>query len=329
MTRRVNHKLLDRAKANKKDEFYTLYSDIERELQHYEAHFKDKVVYCNCDDVRISNFYKYFAHDFQRLGLKKLICSRYKKNYADLFNPSYERGFYYEYTGSETINPGLDEVKYFTGDGDFRSFECVELLKQSDIVVTNPPFSLFREYVSQLMKYGKKFLIISNINAITYKEIFSLIQNNQIWLGINFGRGISGFIVPEDYELYGTETRTDENGSKIISPNNCLWLTNLDNFKRHKSIILTRKYYGHEEIYPFYDNYPGINVDKTENIPVDFSGAMGVPITFLHKFNPEQFEILGFRKGIDGKDLSINGKCPYFRILIRHKKSAPPEGDAV
>ena len=328
MTRRVNHNLLDQAKANKKDEFYTLYPDIERELEYYEAHFKDKVVYCNCDDVRRSNFYKYFAHNFQRLGLKKLICSCYRKNYADLFNTFYERGFYYEYTGSEKINPGRNDVKYFTGDGDFRSFESIELLKQSDIVVTNPPFSLFREYVNQLVKFGKKFLIISNINAITYKEIFTLIQNNQIWLGINFGRGISGFMVPEDYELYGTETRTDKSGSKIISPNNCLWLTNLDNFKRHKSIILTRKYYGHETAYPFYDNYPGINVDKTENIPLDFNEAMGVPITFLHKFNPEQFEILGFRKGLDGRDLSINGKCPYFRILIRHKKSAPPERDA-
>ena len=252
--------------------------------------------------------------------MKKLICSCYVKDNSDLFNPYSEHGFYYEYTGQENINPVYDDVTLFNGDGDFRSFESIELLKQSDIVVTNPPFSLFREYVRQLINYSKKFLLISNINAITYKEIFTLIQANKIWLGINFGRGISGFIVPEDYELYGTETRTDELSNRIISPNNCLWLTNLDVIRRHEFIPLTKKYYGNESAYPFYDNCDGINVDKTQNIPADFMGIMGVPITFLHKYNPEQFEILGFRKGIDGKDLSINGKCPYFRILIRKRQ---------
>lgn len=318
MSRKVNHNLLDRAKINKNDEFYTLYPDIERELQHYSGHFAGKIIYCNCDDARKSNFVKYFADNFKILGLKKIICSCYKKFNADLFTHAYENqnGFYYEYTGSEKINY---DIKYFEGDGDFRSIESIELLKQSDVVVTNPPFSLFREYIRQVMKYKKKFLVISNINAITYKEIFTLIKSNKIWLGINFGRGISGFAVPEEYELYGTETRTDESGAKIISPNNCLWLTNLDNFKRHENINLTKHYYGNEADYPFYDNYPAINVNRTADIPADYGGVMGVPVTFLHKFNPDQFEIIRFRKGNDGKDLSIRGKFPYFRILIRKK----------
>jgi hypothetical protein len=193
-------------------------------------------------------------------------------------------------------------------------------LKKSDIIVTNPPFSLFREYVDQLVKYDKKFLIIGNVNAITYKEIFKLIKENKAWLGINLGRGISGFIVPEHYELYGSEARIDSSENRIVSPNNCLWLTNLDTSLRHEDIVLTKKYYGNENEYPKYDNYDAINVNKTKDIPLDYNGFMGVPITFLHKFNPEQFEIVKFRKGNDDKDLSINGKCPYFRILIKNKK---------
>lgn len=183
--------------------------------------------------------------------------------------------------------------------------------------MTNPPFSLFREYVAQLIEYNKKFLIIGNVNCITYKEIFKLIQENQAWLGINLGRGVSGFIVPNHYELYGTETKINENGERIVSPNNCLWLTNLDNFKRHENIPLIKTYTNNENLYAVYDNYEAINVNKTQDIPRDYEGVMGVPITFLHKFNPEQFELIRFRKGNDNKDLSINGKCPYFRILIR------------
>lgn len=216
--------------------------------------------------------------------------------------------------------PSLTDIVYFNGDGDFRSPESIKLLKKSDIVVTNPPFSLFREYVAQLVKYDKKFLIIGNINAITYKEIFKLIKENKAWLGINLGRGISGFIVPEHYQLYGTEARIDNSGNRIVSPNNCLWLTNLDTSKRHQDIALTKRYFGNEEAYPKYDNYDGINVNKTRDIPLDFKGVMGVPITFLHKFNPDQFEIIKFRKGNDDKDLSVNGKCPYFRILIKNKR---------
>lgn len=323
MARNANNKLLQKAKKSKSDEFYTQLSDIESELQHYKSHFENKVVYCNCDDPTISNFFNYFSANFKELGLKRLIASCYREQKIDLFNTEkVESGFYYEYTGSEeeTIKLGSNNILHFKGDGDFRSPESVELLKRSDIVVTNPPFSLFREYVAQLVKYDKKYLIIGNVNAITYKEIFKLIKQNKAWLGINLGRGVSGFIVPEHYELYGTEARIDDAGNRIVSPNNCLWLTNLDNFKRHEDIKLTKKYFGNENKYPKYDNYDGINVNKTKDIPLDYKGAMGVPITFLHKFNPDQFEIIKFRKGNDGKDLSIGGKCPYFRILIRNKR---------
>lgn len=313
MVRNATNRLLQKAKKSKSDEFYTQLSDIESELQHYQSHFKDKVVFCNCDDPRISNFFNYFALNFKKLGLRKLIAAGYRED---------ENGFFFEYTGAdgEKNKPSSTDIVYFKGDGDFRSTESIELLKQSDIIVTNPPFSLFREYVGQLVKYDKKFLIIGNINAITYKEIFKIIKENQAWLGINLGRGISGFIVPEHYELYGTEAGIDSLGNRIISPNNCLWLTNLDTFKRHEDIALTKKYIGSEIEYPKYDNYDGINVNKTKDIPLDYKGIMGVPITFLHKFNPDQFEIIKFRKGNDEKDLSINGKCPYFRILIKNKR---------
>ncbi len=323
MARNASNKLLQKAKKSKSDEFYTQLSDIERELKYYKNHFKDKVVFCNCDDARISNFYKYFLSNFKELGLKKLIAACYQEQKNDLFiTKEIENGFFVEYTGKEmgTGNTTPYDFVHFKGDGDFRSPESIELLKQSDIIVTNPPFSLFREFVAQLVKYDKNFLIIGNINAITYKEIFKLIKENRAWLGINLGRGVSGFIVPEHYELYGTEARIDGFGNRIVSPNNCLWLTNLDNFKRHEDISLTKKYVDHEDDYPKYDNYDGINVDKTEDIPVDYEGYVGVPITFLHKFNPDQFELIKFRKGDDGKDLSIDGKCPYFRILIKNKR---------
>jgi hypothetical protein len=319
------NKTLHIAKSSKKDEFYTQLSDIESELQHYQEHFQNKVVFCNCDDPRNSNFFKYFAYNFEKLGLKKLITTCYKNQETDLFNEEkVENAVFLEYTGDKNGNkiPDTKEIglKPLKGDGDFRSKESIDLLKQADIVVTNPPFSLFREYVEQLVKYEKKFLIIGNINAITYKEIFRLIKDNKAWLGINMGRGISGFIVPKDYELFGTETRIDEDGNRIVATNNCLWLTNLDTFKRHEDIVLTKKYYGNEIEYPKFDNYDAINVNKTQDIPMDYEGVVGVPITFLHKYNPEQFELIKFRKGNDDKDLSINGKCPYFRILIKNKR---------
>ncbi len=318
------NRILHIAKSAKKDEFYTQLSDIERELQHYEKHFKNKVVFCNCDDPKNSNFFKYFAYNFEKLGLKKLITTCYKKQEIDLFTEGRNGGaISLEYYGDKNGNkiPDIEEIgiKHLKGNGDFRNDESINFLKQSDIVVTNPPFSLFREYVEQLIKYDKKFLIIGNINAITYKEIFKLIQDNKAWLGVNMGRGISGFIVPENYELFGTETRIDQDGNRIVSTNNCLWFTNLDVFKRHEDIVLTKKYYGNEAEYPKFDNYDAINVNKTKDIPIDYDGVMGVPITFLHKFNPEQFELIKFRKGNDDKDLSINGKCPYFRILIKKR----------
>jgi len=326
MARNATNKLLQKAKKSKSDEFYTQLCDIESELKFYKTHFKNKVVFCNCDDPRISNFFKYFAMNFEELGIKKLITSCYRVQNGTLFEESNpEMGFFCEYTNTykEKAQLNSPEIRTFEGSGDFRSTESIELLKRSDIVVTNPPFSLFREYVEQLVKYDKKFLIIGNVNAITYKEIFKLIKENKAWLGINLGRGVSGFIVPDHYELYGTEARIDQFGNRIVSPNNCLWLTNLDTFKRHEDILLTKSYLGNEDKYPKYDNYDGINVNKTEDIPLDYKGIMGVPITFLHKFNPDQFELIKFRKGNDEKDLSVNGKCPYFRILIKNKRIQP------
>lgn len=300
--RTVDHAILDNAKVNKKDEFYTQLIDIEKEMIHYTKHFRDKIVYCNCDNPEVSNFWKYFYDHFAELGLRELYATFYG-----------EGASFHRYDGENV------EITQLQGDGDFRSDECIQILEQSDVVVTNPPFSLFREYISQLDSYNKDFLIISNINAITYKEVFPLIQANKVWLGVCFGRGISGFIVPDSYELYGTETMVNENGDRIISPNNCMWLTSLDNEKRHQPIELVKKYEGNEDAYPFYDNYYGINVNKTQDIPADYMGAMGVPITFLNKYDPEQFEIIKFRKGDDDKDLRVNGKAPYFRILIKRK----------
>ena len=318
MKRNADHSLLDQAKQNKKDEFYTLMPDIERELAHYAGQFRGKSVYCNCDDPTTSNFFRYFVQNFYTLGLKKVVASCIGKPEGDLFEP-FSPGFYYEFTGGQGMAPSMGDVTLFHGDGDFRSPECVALLRASDIVVTNPPFSLFREFIAQLMANEKKFLVIGNVNALTYKEIFRLIQNNKVWMGVNMGRGISGFRVPEHYGLYGLEARVNEAGEKIISPNNCMWLTNLDLPSRHETIPLVRKYYGNEDEYPRFDNCDAINVDRTQNIPMDYDGLMGVPITFLHRFNPQQFTIVRFRKGDDDKDLSIGGKPTYFRILIRKR----------
>lgn len=322
MARAGSNTLLHVAKKSKNDEFYTQLLDIQSELAYYEGQFKDKVIYCNCDDPRDSNFFEYFFINFKQLGLKKLIAACYKEQSDDLFKVGgSEKGFYFIYSGEDGEKRRLirDNSVPFKCDGDFRSDESKALLNQCDVVVTNPPFSLFREHISQIVEHNKKFLIIGNINAITYKEIFKLIKDDRVWLGVKLGRGISGFIVPAHYELYGTEARIDGNGNRIVSPNNCLWLTNLDHSKRHDKIQLTKSYFGNEIKYPEYDNYNGINVNKTKDIPFDYPGAIGVPITFLHKYNPDQFEIIKFRKGDNEKDLSIDGKCPYFRILVRNK----------
>jgi len=306
MARNATNTLLHTAKKSKNDEFYTQLCDIESELQHYKQLFKGKIIYCNCDDWEVSNFVKYFKDNFKSLGIKKLISTCYIEN---------GQGKFFEYNGNNT------KTRLLKGDGDFRSDECADVLTRSDIIVTNPPFSLFREYIQQLIANRKMFLSIGNVNAITYKEIFKLIKENKAWLGVNLGRGVSGFIVPEHYELFGTEARIDDDGNRIVSPNNCLWLTNLNNFNRNEHLNLSNSYIGNEDAYPRYDNYDGININKTKDIPQDYQGYMGVPITFLHKYNPEQFEIVKFRKGHDEKDLSIKGKCPYFRILIRNRKS--------
>lgn len=291
------NKTLHTAKKGKNDEFYTLYEDIDRELIHYKDQLYDKIIYCNTDDEN-SNFWKYLINNFHNLKIKKLIATHHSNN----------NSYKLEYTNT-LIKTSL------IGNGDFRSEECIEILKECDIVITNPPFSLFREYITLLITHNKQFLIISNINALTYKDVFGYIKDNKTWLGINMGRGISGFIVPEHYDLYGTETKID-GVNRIISPNNCMWLTNLSNNIRNEFIPLTKNY---NNSYQKYDNYDAINVNKTKDIPKDYYDYMGVPITFLHKFNPNQFEIIKFRKGDDNKDLSVNGKCPYFRIIIKRK----------
>jgi len=337
MARIATNKYLHKAKSAKNDEFYTILSDIERELKHYKPQFKDKVVFCNCDDPRISNFFHYFSYNFEKLGLKKLITTCYKNQDMDLFSQhDKERAIYLEYEGDRNENkvpdPGEIGIKLLKEDGDFRSSECIELLKQSDIVVTNPPFSLFREYVSQIMEYDKKFLIIGTWNAITYKEIFKLMQEDKLWIGINSNRNFSGFIVPKHYPLDGTEARIDENGSRIVSTNNTCWITNLDIAKRHEELILYKKY--NPEEFPTYDNYEAIEVSKTNNIPIDYKGVMGVPITFMNKYNPDQFEIVWTTdRGGDGmlEDLKkphdrwdapvVNGKGIYKRIFILFSKA--------
>ncbi len=319
----AGNKNLHAANKAKKDEFYTQLVDIELELKHYKEHFKGKTVLCNCDDPRISNFFHYFSYSFEHLGLKKLITTCYKSQNSDLFSQNdSERAIWLEYNGDKNGNkiPDPEEIgiNYLKGDGDFRSAECIELLKQADIVVTNPPFSLFREYVAQLMKYEKKFLIIGNVNAITYKEIFPLIKQNIVWLGASIHSGDREFGVPQSYPLNAAGCRQDENGNKFIRVKGVRWFTNMDYKERHEDLILYKNY--NPEEYPKYDNYDAINVDKSSEIPCDYDGVMGVPITFLDKYNPEQFEIVKFRKGNDDKDLSVNGKCPYFRILIRRKQ---------
>lgn len=297
---------LHQALKQKKDEFYTQLCDIENELCHYREHFKGKTVLCNCDDPRVSNFSVYFVLNFKALGLKRLITTCYKNNEPDIFSLNEcERAVYAVYDGTPECN-SIEDAKQIPykefeySDGDFRSAECVELLKQADIVVTNPPFSLFREYIAQLFKYDKKFLIIGNQNAITYKEVFPMIKENKMWLGFGFKGGAGHFM--SNYE--DTATAGDHRKG-MIRVSGVTWFTNLDISKRHEDIILYKHY--SPELYPKYDNYDAINIDKTSDIPVDYDGVMGVPITFLDKYNPEQFEIVEFRKGKDGRDLVYSG----------------------
>lgn len=311
---------LNRAARAKKDEFYTQLSDIENELRHYKEHFRGKTVLCNCDDPHISNFFHYFAYNFEHLGLKRLITVCYKNQEPDWFSMNTcEQAIWLDYRGDKNGNcvpdPNEIGIQLLRGDGDFRSAECIELLKQADIVVTNPPFSLFREYVAQLMEYNKKFLIIGHQNAIHYKEIFPYIQNNQLWLGYGF-KGNAGHFISK-YE--DTATAGDHRAG-MIRVSGVTWFTNLEIQKRHEDIILF-KHYTPEE-YPEYDNYSAINVNKTSEIPLDYDGIMGVPITFLDKYNPSQFEILGTSTANMPKGAPyVNGKRIYERILIQRKKT--------
>lgn len=315
------HKNLDSAKENRKDEFYTQLSDIAKEMKYYKEYFRGKTILCNCDDPRISNFFRYFALNFEHLGLRKIICTCYKSSDVDLFSQqNTEQAVSYVYEGDTDGNmEDFSEIKVtpLKGNGDFRSEECIELLKEADIVVTNPPFSLFREYIAQLMKYEKKFIILGNMNAITYKEVFPYVKANQLWWGPSISSGDREFQVPDDYPLKAAGCRIDEQGRKFIRVKGVRWYTNLPTPKRSEHLILYKKYNPAE--YPHYDNYDGINVNKTTEIPVDWDGYMGVPITFIDKYCPDQFEIVKFRKGDDDKDLSVNGVCPYFRIIIRKR----------
>ena len=353
----ADNRNLRQARKAKKDEFYTQLADIEKELKHYKDQFRGKIVYCNCDDPYESNFFKYFAANFNSLGLKKLITTSYSGSpVAGKQLPLFE------IEGLKEIKPKdaeahrieINEVPDFNkdgaidlkdieqllkhtanvcaplkGNGDFRSEECIELLKQADIVCTNPPFSLFREYVAQLVEYDKKFLIIGNINAITYKEIFKLIKNNKLWLGITMdGRNV-WFRVPDDYPINENVANSKIiNGEKYLFVKGCVWFTNLDTVKRHEELVLYKKYNPKE--YPKYDNYDAIEVSRVSDIPMDYDGVMGVPITFVSHYNPDQFEIIDINphfftvveQGLPKPpQLKIHGrKDPYARILIRNKK---------
>ena len=300
----AQNKNLHSAKRNKNDEFYTQFSDIEKELSNYKEHFKDKIVFCNCDDPSSSEFVKYFALNFDFFGLKKLITTHYEREQS-----SYKLEITKKIESIEELEK-LQRIK-LEQNGDFRSPECIELLKETDIICTNPPFSLFREYIAQLIEYEKSFLVIGNSNAITYKETFPLIQENKIWLGCN---PVKEFRTPT---------------GEIKKFGNIVWFTNLTHKKRNDTVPLFRDYYGNEEDYPCYENYDAIEVSKVVNIPRDFNGVMGVPISFLNKYNPNQFEIIDInphffslvkKGGKKPKQLSIKGrKDPYARILIKTK----------
>lgn len=325
---------LHKAKKAKADEFYTQLSDIENECKHYKEHFKGKTILCNCDDPRVSNFFFYFSQNFEYLGLKKLIATCYKSRDINLFSEGKaEKAVYIVYEGDKNGNHKVEDseldIKELQYDGDFRSDECKELLKEADIVVTNPPFSLFREYVAQLIEYDKKFLIIGHQNAIKYKEIFRLLKENKIWLGYGFKGGAGHFI-----SKYQDIATAGDHREGMIRVSGVTWFTNLEHDKRHEKLILYKEYNPEEnpEEYPKYDNYDAIEVGKTKDIPMNYDGVMGVPITFMDKYNPEQFEIIWTTdRGGDGmlEHLKlphsrydapvVAGKGLYSRIFIRKK----------
>jgi hypothetical protein len=325
---------LGAAKKAKDDEFYTELSDIEKELRHYARHFVGKTVLCNCDDPRVSNFFHYFSHNFEKLRLRKLVTTCYQSDNADLFSQQvFEKGKFLIYEGDRDGDrrPGPDEtdIRDLAGNGDFRSDECVELLKEADIVVTNPPFSLFREHVQQVISQNKHFVIVGNHNAISYREIFSLIKEDKIWLGYTHP---VAFKVPDHYEMRAVRSWRSADGTNWRSLGNACWFTNLDIRRRHEELLTVKRYDPTE--YPEYDNYLAIEVCRYKDIPVDYDGIMGVPITFLEHYNPAQFEIIGsdyeikqglhptlVRPGWNGKlDRGyIEGRRLFARILIRRR----------
>lgn len=306
---------LNKAKAGKNDEFYTSIKVIEAEMEHYELHFKNKVIYCNCDDPRESKFYQHFKQKFKDYGLKRLITTCYKSRNSDLFSDhSSEQSFARFFDGKR------ERETILQGDGDFRSDECIEFLEQADIVVTNPPFSLFREYLPQLIQNSKKFIILGNMNAFKYKEIIPFFLENKCWYGATAAGKRLWFGVPEHYEFTGAENdrKTDDNGNKFLRMKGVIrWFTNLDHKYRHDHLVLWSEY--DEKDYPKYDNYDAIEVSRTKLIPKDFDGMMGVPISFMDKYNPEQFEILDiFNHPIVTKnEISKN---LYTRVIIRRKQ---------
>ena len=316
---------LNKARKDKNDEFYTQLPDIENELRHYKAHFKDKIVYCNCDDPLVSNFFRYFSLNFEHLGLKKLIATCYQSDTAGARTDlSSDTAVKIEYGGGALVD-GMPlaadmVVTPLEGDGDFRSDECIAILKTADVVVTNPPFSLFREYVDQLIEYNKKFIIVGSLNAVTYTGFFPYLKDNKVWLGHKSGS--FEFEVPMDFEQKNTYIK---DGKKFAKFGNIAWYTNLDISKRYEDIVLYKPY--SESEHPTYDNYDAIEVGKLKNLPVDYDGVMGVPITFLQQHNPKQFEIVGSNRGVDqdpngvyGQSSFVGGKETFKRIFIRKTK---------
>ena len=372
-----NNSQLTKARRAKNDEFYTQLTDIEKELRHYRRHFEGKVVLCNCDDPFESNFFKYFVLNFNRLGLKKLIATCYtgspianqqlsifdvigkeddnsNKPYKAIVTKVYDKtgdGGVDMFDVAELFKSGENQLTELQGNGDFRSAECLSLLAEADIVVTNPPFSLFREYVATLIEYGKKFVIMGNKNAITYKEFFPYLMNNKIWAGATSLNGGRWMIMPRAVEVESKKAKTNEHGEIILNVAGVCWFTNLDIKKRHDSLIMIKRYSPDE--YENFENMDGaINVDKVVDIPMDYPGVMGVPVTFFEKYNPDQFEIVGCAdadivpdewKGMSQKFVDLyylqgntgsykqgnrlacyishagEAKVPFKRVLIRNK----------
>lgn len=319
---------LNNAKNAKKDEFYTQLEDINAEMIHYEEQFKGKTIFMNCDDPTWSNFWRFFHLEFERLGLKKIVSTHYESGEV----ASYKM----EYTGGDDENIEAGIKTDLIQNGDFRSSESIEILKEADIVISNPPFSLFREYVTQLVEYNKKFIILGNVNALTYKEIFPLVKDNKMWFGASIHSGDRKFYVPDDYPLNASGCGIDKDGRKFIRVKGVRWYTNIDYSARHKDLETPYLYAKKDELYPNlyqkYDNYDAINVDKTNEVPMDYDGVMGVPITFFDKYNPDQFEIVGWSRHNDlnmdggywlgGKaDATIDNKIVYRRILIKRKET--------